>query len=145
MSKPKEGESFSQWFDRQGFKYFKAQELTWYFSRVRNGVKNSEPPRNIWVNILPTFKVLDKLREKLGKPINISSTYRDLDYNKTVGSSNASQHVKFTAVDFSVSGVSPSKVFSTLLDMRNKGEWKGGLGKYPTFVHIDTRPNNATW
>lgn len=142
---PTATETFAQWFDRQGLKHFKAQELTWYFSRVRNGVKNSQPPRALWPNILPTLRILDRLREKLGKAVNISSTFRSLAYNRQVGSGDGSQHVKFTAIDFSVSGLTPAKVFAALLDMRNKGEWTGGLGKYPTFVHIDTRGHNATW
>ena len=145
MCKPTPTESFQQYFDRQGFKYFKARELTWYFSRVRNGVRNSEPPREIWHSIIPTFRILDKLREKIGRPIIISSTYRSPAYNRTVGSTNASQHVRFTAVDFSSPGATPAHLHSELLAMRNSGEWVGGLGRYRTFVHIDTRGRNATW
>jgi uncharacterized protein YcbK (DUF882 family) len=143
--KPKTGETFAQWFGRQGFKYFKANELEWYFSKVRNGVSNKAPARSLWPNIVPTLRVLDRLREEVGKPINISSTYRDKPYNRAIGSGDGSQHVKFTAVDFTVSGMTPGQVFNKLKAMRTRGEWVGGLGKYRTFVHIDTRKNNATW
>lgn len=142
---PKPNETFSAWFDRQGFKHFKAQEFTWMFGRVNKGVKNSEPPRELWSNIIPTVKVLDSLRAKLGKPITLNSTYRAIPYNRSVGSPDGSQHVSFTAIDFTVSGMKPTQVFKELLAMRNRGEWVGGLGKYPSFVHIDTRKNNATW
>lgn len=145
MSTPTKTETFSQWFDRQGFKYFKAHELTWYFSKVRNGVKNQEPPRELWNNIIPTLRILDELRAHFGKPVNINSTYRALPYNRALKSPDGSLHVKFKAVDFTVSGVSPTTVFSTLSKWRASGKFVGGLGKYPTFVHIDTRGNNATW
>jgi uncharacterized protein YcbK (DUF882 family) len=144
-SQPTATETFSQWFNRQGLKHFKANELEWYFSKVRNGVSNKPPARALWANIIPTLRILDRLREDIGKPINISSTYRDKPYNRAIGSGDGSQHVRFTAIDFTVSGMTPSQVFKRLLAMRERGEWTGGLGKYPSFVHIDTRKNNATW
>jgi len=138
-------ESFSEWFTKQAFRHFKADELTWYFSRVRNGVRNSEPPREIWANIVPTLRILDDLRAHLGKPITISSTYRAIPYNRQIRSPDTSLHVSFKAVDFTVKGASPAEVFRTLSAWRKAGKWVGGLGKYPTFVHIDTRGSNATW
>lgn len=145
MSSPTQTETFSEWFDRQGFRHFKAHELTWYFSKVRNGVKNKEPKREIWENILPTLRILDDLRAHFGKSVNISSTYRDLPYNRAIGSPDGSMHVKFNAVDFTVAGVSPATVFKQLVKWRNEGKFVGGIGKYPSFVHLDTRKYNATW
>lgn len=142
---PNNSESFSEWFNRQGFRHFKADELTWYFSKVRNGQRNSEPPRAIWTNIVPTLRVLDDLRDHFGKAVNISSTYRALNYNRAIGSPDGSAHVKFKAVDFTVSGTTPAQIFKVLDTWRKQGKIVGGLGKYPTFVHFDTRGNNATW
>ena len=74
ISPPNSTETFAAWFDRQGFKHFKAHELEWYFSKVRYGISNKPPARALWINIIPTFRILDKLREEIGRPINISST-----------------------------------------------------------------------
>lgn len=137
--------NFEEWFNSKKFRNFKAHEFTWYFSKVRNGVKNSIPPQSLWENIVPTLRILDDLRDFFKKPININSTYRALPYNRAIGSPDGSMHVKFNAIDFTVSGVAPSVVFKKLLEWRNAGKWKGGLGKYATFTHIDTRKNNATW
>jgi uncharacterized protein YcbK (DUF882 family) len=142
---PTATETFAQWFDRQGLKHFKARELEWYFSKVRNGVSNKYPPRAMWPNILPAMRILDKLRAEVGKPITISSTYRDLPYNRAIGSGNGSQHPKFTAVDFTVKDMTPEQVFNKLMAYRTQGLFRGGLGKYRTFVHLDTRGTNATW
>lgn len=144
-SNPTSTESFSSWFNRQGFRNFKANELEWYFSKVRNGIQNSQPPRSIWPNIVPTLRILDDLRDHFGKPLELSSTYRSPSYNKAIDGASKSQHVEFKAVDFTVSGVSPSKVFSTLKSWQSSGKIKGGIGKYNTFTHFDTRSYNATW
>lgn len=143
--KAKTGETFEQWFARQKFRNFKARELTWYFSKVRNGVKNTYPPRSMWHNIVPTLRVLDDLRDHYGKAVNISSTYRSLAYNRTIGSPDGSLHRKFNAVDFSVSGKTPAVVAAELKWWRNQKKFVGGIGKYRTFIHLDTRNYNATW
>jgi uncharacterized protein YcbK (DUF882 family) len=145
MTKPTATETFSAWYSRQGIRNFKADELIWYFSKVRNGIRNSEPPRDIWPNIIPTLRILDELRDHIGKPITISSTYRAILYNRALKSPDTSLHTSFKAVDFTVSGRTPAQVFTILKGWRDAGKWVGGLGQYPSFVHIDTRKGNATW
>lgn len=155
VSTPRTGETFEQWFARQEFRYFSAREFTSYFSAVRRGVKNSEPPRYLWHRIVPTLRLADRLREHLGKPLIITSSYRSPAYNRAVGSSNppdprallgyGSQHPRFTALDIYCKGLRPRTLYQTLLAWRRTGEWQGGLGRYSSFVHIDTRPYNATW
>ena len=55
--------------------------------------------------------------------------------------------MQFRALDISspARGVGPAKIFAELQKMRAEGLFKGGLGKYSTFVHVDTRGYNATW
>jgi len=134
------------WFNRQGIRHFSADEFTSYFNVTRRGVKNAEPPRAIWTNILPTLKVVDDLRAHLGRSIIILSSYRSPAYNARIdGAARKSYHMSFIALDITVAGHSPSTVFSILKKWRDEGKFKGGLGKYSTFVHIDTRGYNATW
>ncbi len=134
-------EEFVEWFDKQGFTYFKAYEFTRYFERELN----SYPPKSKWKNIVETLRVLDKLRADVGKPIRITSSYRADKYNKKVGGASKSMHKEFNALDFQVSGVSPSWLYHKLMKYRNAGEFEGGLGSYKTFTHIDTRGENKTW
>lgn len=142
---PKATEAFKTWFARQGFRNFKADELAWYFTKVRNGVRNESPPRVLWMNIVPTLRILDDLRDHFKKPVTINSTYRGLKYNRALGSPDGSLHRRFNAVDFTVKDVKPSEVFAVLKKWRDEARFIGGLGKYNTFVHIDTRNYNATW
>ena len=140
-------DTFTEWFTAQGFRHFGAAEFTSYFARERNGVKNSQPPKSLWKNIMPTLRIVDELRDSFGKPCTILSSYRSPGYNKTVGGASLSQHKEFTALDIAFDGVSPQQVYDQLIEWRKAGKFTGGLGLYLSsgFVHIDTRGPNATW
>lgn len=116
---------------------------------------NTLPPKELWPNIWPTLRVAQFIvRDTLG-PTILSSVYRSPAYNRAIGSTNpanpriltgpGSYHPRFNAIDLSVRGVSPRRVYELLLAERRRGNWTGGLGLYRTFVHIDTRPSKATW
>lgn len=144
--KPLPGETFEDWFARQRFRHFDAQEFTSYFNLSRRGVRNRPPARDLWPNIVPTLRVVDDLREFFGRPITILSSYRSPAYNAAIsGAASQSYHMQFLALDIAVSGVRPSEVFRTLRVWRANHKFTGGLGLYDTFVHIDTRGYTATW
>jgi uncharacterized protein YcbK (DUF882 family) len=138
--------TFTDYFDSLGVRNFSAQEFTGYFQVHRRGVTNSEPPREIWGNIVPTLRIVDALRSHLRRPIVLLSSYRSPAYNRAIGdAAPRSLHLRFNALDIAVSGRTPRQVFDVLLDWREEEKFKGGLGLYNTFVHIDTRGTNATW
>jgi uncharacterized protein YcbK (DUF882 family) len=140
-------ESFTDWFQAQGFRHFGAAEFTRYFAKERKCVKNSPPPKRLWKNIVPTLRIVDELRASFGKPCRLLSSYRSPAYNKAVGGAPLSQHLQFTALDIAFDGVSPQQVYDRLLQWRKAGKFTGGIGLYPSagFVHLDTRGRNATW
>jgi uncharacterized protein YcbK (DUF882 family) len=143
---PIQGEDFDQWFHRQKFEHFSADEFTNYFEVNRRGVRNSPPPRAKWVNIVPTLRIVDALRKHLGRSIVLTSSYRSPAYNAAIsGAAAKSYHMDFKALDITVAGHSPKQVFDLLKKWRTEGKFTGGLGLYSTFVHIDTRGTNATW
>lgn len=138
--------TFTEYFDFHGFKHFKADEFTSYFSVHRHGATNSPPPQELWPNIIPTVKVVEALREHFGRPIVILSSYRSPAYNAAIdGAATKSLHMQFQALDIAVSGKTPREVFAVLSKWRAEGKFKGGLGLYNGFVHVDTRGYNATW
>jgi hypothetical protein len=99
--------------------------------------------------------VLDEVRERLGKPITLTSTYRSPAYNQAVGGARFSQHLVFNATDIQAKGAKPAEVAELAKGLRGKKfknpltgkpfTFKGGIGRYATFVHIDTRGHNADW
>lgn len=133
--------TFEEWFSDQPIEFFRAEELTRLFKRRLN----SYPPREYWPRIVPVLRVLDELRSVLDQPISINSAYRAKPYNDMVGSTDGSRHLQFDAIDFSVRYHTSHEVFKLLKEWRASGMFKGGLGLYRTFVHIDNRGYNATW
>ena len=89
-------------------------------------------------------ELLEFIRNYFNAPVIITSAYRTAAYNKKVGGSPNSQHLKGTAADIIVSGVEPSKVVTAAeLFLGNSG----GIGLYGIsgFTHVDTRANASRW
>jgi hypothetical protein len=80
---------------------------------------NSMPPSRIWGNIVPTILILDELRATLGRPIRITSCYRNPIYNARIGGATLSQHTAFTAIDFHVRDMAPLEVKEILISWRD--------------------------
>lgn len=138
--------TFAEYYDTLGIQYFDSSEFTEYFHVHRRGVTNSEPPREMWGNIAPTIRIVDALRAEWSKPIVLLSSYRSPAYNRAIGdAAPKSLHMQFKALDIAVAGKTPKQVFDKLMLWRDAGKFKGGLGLYNSFVHIDTRGTNATW
>lgn len=85
---------------------------------------------------------LEDIRQHFGKPITITSAYRTPSYNKKIGGTSDSYHVKGQAFDIVVSGVSPYDVAHYA-----QGLWINGIGCYydSGFVHIDGRKKPYYW
>lgn len=136
---------FTKWFNSKKFRNFTALEFTSYFEVTRRGVTNSYPLKPQWENIVPTLRIVDDLRDQLNSPIVLLSSYRNREYNQKCGGVIDSQHRFFRALDIAAAEHSPQTVYNILLERRREGKWTGGLGLYPTFVHIDTRGYNTNW
>ena len=79
--------------------------------------------------------VLQKLRDHFKAAVTINSAYRTPSYNKKVGGSSNSYHVKGRAFDIVVKGQKPSEVATYARSIGVKG-----VIEYNTFVHVDSRP-----
>lgn len=107
---------------------------------------NAKPPRDKWNNIVPTARVLDRVRELLGAPIVTLSVYRSPKYNAKIGGAKHSEHMDFSAIDFMAkSNSGPAQWGNVVRQLRQSGLFKGGIGVYPSFVHVDTRGVNRDW
>lgn len=51
-------------------------------------------------NALKLCEILDKIRDNLGIPLHITSSYRDAAHNRVVGGAPNSQHMLGQAIDF---------------------------------------------
>lgn len=114
--------------------------------KKRGYTTNSLPPKSQWKKMAPTLKIIDRMSSEMNRPLNcILSAYRSPRYNKAVGGKSRSLHMQNQALDVQFHGASPSHVASVARYLRKKGKFSGGIGKYNSFVHVDTRGYNADW
>lgn len=105
-----------------------------------------EMPENIKKNIIEMIHNLQVIRDEVKVPITITSGYRSPEHNAKVKGAKDSQHVKGTAVDFKVQGLTPKQVALIVERLIKEGKIKqGGIGIYPSWVHYDIRGVKARW
>jgi len=113
--------------------------------KERSGVYNVIPPKRQWKQIKDTLKVADRVGRELGLPVKqIVSAYRSPAYNRRCGGASRSQHMFNRALDIRFP-TSAYSVTRAARDLRARGYFKGGVGSYSSFTHIDTRGENQDW
>jgi hypothetical protein len=122
-------------------------DLTANFSRSEFKCHDGTPYPEDWVGsrLLLLAQTLEVIRGEVGRSINIISAYRHPGYNKSVGSSDGSQHIQGRAADIKVSGISANALHETIMQLYSAGRLPhlGGLGLYNSFCHVDVRPNSG--
>ncbi|MCQ2975146.1 MAG: D-Ala-D-Ala carboxypeptidase family metallohydrolase [Bacteroidales bacterium] len=77
---------------------------------------------------------LQPLRDKIGKPFDISSGYRCSQLNKLVGGKSNSQHLTGQAIDFKIRGLTVSQGIELI---KNSGiEYDQLLDEYDKWIHL---------
>lgn len=101
------------------------------------------PNQEVFDNMVRLAQLAQQARQKLGKPMRVTSWYRTRQANAACGGAKNSRHLYGDALDFTVDGLNGRELYS-LLDPG----WPGGLGMYPWFpalAHIDARGYRARW
>ena len=86
--------------------------------------------------------LLNRIRERFGKPIIVNSAYRSPEHNKAVGGVANSYHVQGLAADIRPESQDD---LDDLQDLCLELVSNGGVGLYDTFVHVDARGRKARW
>jgi hypothetical protein len=133
---------FQKLLDEAGVRYFDADEVFYRGARDAKLQLNTDPPRSLWPSLLAVTKVADEARHRLGRPLRINSGYRNAAYNRAISGSSGSIHMRGGALDLSGSPVTLRRI---LRELRDEGLFKGGIGRYPTFTHVDVRGKNVDW
>lgn len=115
-----------------------------FFDVAEFDCKDGSPYPDAWIQdrLRPLVGTLDVIREEWGSPLTVISGYRTPAYNTRIGGAKQSQHVLGTAADIRPkAGWSPQKLHNLVLRLYQEGKLPdlGGLGAYPTFVHVDVR------
>ncbi len=133
---------FQRLLDEAGVRYFTADEVFFRGARDARLNLNTDPPRSLWPSLLAVTKVADEARHRIGRPLRINSAYRNAAYNRAIGGASASIHMRGGALDLSGSPVTLRRI---LREMRDEGLFRGGIGRYPTFTHVDVRGKSVDW
>lgn len=91
---------------------------------------------------LGVLVLLQTIRDDFGYPTIVSSSYRSKVYNKSVNGATSSRHEIGDALDSHPKNMARLAEYKKLI---TKMDIQGGMGLYPSFVHIDTRPNKSRW
>lgn len=145
----KQGQNLTNYMDflaRLKLENISVQQVINAHAKQKGGVWNQLPHSSLWKNIATTLKATDRIARQLNVPVKeIVSAYRAPAYNaRCAGARRASWHQTNFALDVSFP-VRASVVTRTAREMRNKGLFRGGVGGYSQFTHIDTRGTNMDW
>ena len=120
-------------------KHFTLEEMTFSEYAVRNEITNI-PDAIIIGNLRDTcLMILEPLREAIGKPISITSGYRNPHLNKSIGGSVISQHCFGQAIDFKVSGISTEDLFQKIIELDLPFDQL--IQEFDSWVHCSYRAN----
>lgn len=107
---------------------------------------NTFPPASAWARLGPTANMIDEVRQRLGGTVIILSGYRSDGYNRCIGGASRSQHKEFCALDMAPRSASVADLWRVAREVRGANpRFAGGIGRYSSFVHIDTRGGNVDW
>ena len=87
------------------------------------------------------IRKLEKIRIHFMTPVTITSACRCNAHNESVNGAARSQHKLGRAADIIVHGVEPDDV----ADWADAEFTDGGIGRYSSFTHIDSRNGKAGW
>ncbi len=115
-------------------------------AKSKGSVWNILPPKVWWVRMGYTFRVADRIAMEMGvHQVEIVSAYRCPAYNSHCeGAKYGSWHQANVVVDVKFP-ISASQVTKTARELRDLGLFRGGVGGYSDFTHIDSRSQNVNW
>lgn len=115
-------------------------------AKSKGSVWNILPPKVWWARMGYTLRVADRIALEMGaSEVEVVSAYRCPAYNSHCeGAKNGSWHQANVAVDVKFP-MAPSLVTATARQLRDLGLFRGGVGGYSDFTHIDSRGQNVNW
>ncbi|MEP2776019.1 MAG: D-Ala-D-Ala carboxypeptidase family metallohydrolase [Luteolibacter sp.] len=149
-----------EWLDREGsnvnayanyisslkLKNITAQQVIGAHAKQRGSTWNCLPPKQWWTRMGYTLRVVDAVASSMKVGVKeIVSAYRCPEYNaRCSGAKARSYHQANVAVDVQFH-TSARNVTAAARSLRDRGLFKGGVGSYSSFTHIDTRGSNVNW
>ena len=113
---------------------FKISELIYSETAVKNNINNMSDINSLDNMIELICYCLQPIRDKIKKPMIITSGYRNTEVNNLVGGAKNSQHKKGQAVDFIIKGMTVAEIVNFI---KNNGfEYDQLINEYNKWCHI---------
>lgn len=127
-------------------KSISAEQVIEAHAKQKGGVWNRIPAKIGWRRMAYTLKVTDRIAQEMNvSDVEIISAFRSPEYNaRCRGARTHSWHQHNLAVDVKFP-VRASKVTAMARQLRDEGLFRGGVGGYWNFTHIDARGENINW
>ena len=121
-------------------KNFSLEELTVSQEAARSGLKNTTNAEQIERLRALCVNILQPLRDRVKRPIIISSGFRSVTVNRRIGGSSSSQHCRGEAADFTVAGMS---IADTIKLIRTMGlPVDQIIDEYAQWIHCSYGPRH---
>lgn len=125
--------------------FFSIAELTHSNKAVARGISNTPTP-DARARLERLIAALTQLRLDVGRPIRVSSGYRNPVVNRLVGGVANSRHLVGDAADIRLDGQDVKALIRAAIKARFRGI---GLGTTPAgvanFLHVDLRERPTVW
>lgn len=119
---------------------FKISELIKSDTAIKNNINNM-PDINSLDNLLDLiFYCLQPIRDKIKKPMIITSGFRSNTVNKLVKGVFNSQHLKGQAADFIINGMTPTQIIEKIKTYNI--DFDQLINEYDRWVHVSYNKNN---
>ena len=119
---------------------FKISELIKSDTAIKNNINNM-PDINSLDNLLDLiFYCLQPIRDKIKKPMIITSGFRSNLVNKLVKGVSNSQHLYGQAADFIINGMTPTQIIEKIKTYNI--DFDQLINEYDKWVHVSYNKNN---
>lgn len=136
---------YLRYLNTLGLKRVDPKQVIVSHAKNRGGVWNSLPPKAWWRRMGYTLRVVERIALEMNvSEVEVISAYRSKEYNARCGGRRGSWHQANIALDIKFP-VRASRVTATARELRDLGLFKGGVGGYWNFTHVDVRGQNINW
>ena len=121
-------------------KNFTLDELTLSQEAARSGLKNVPDAEQTESLRLLCENVLQPLRDRVRRPVVVSSGFRSVTVNRRIGGSQSSQHCRGQAADITVPGMTPAEVVALIRAMKLPVDQC--IAEFSRWVHVSYGPRH---
>jgi hypothetical protein len=137
---------YSRYLTNLRLRSISPQQVIEAHAKSHGSIWNTLPPRAWWTRMGYTLRVTDRVALEMNvSEVEVISAYRAPAYNAPCeGAKSRSWHQANVAVDVKFPARA-SQVAAAARNLRSRGLFKGGVGGYWNFTHIDSRGENMDW